>query len=101
MSEEEKPKGEPKATEEDNTTRNKSEADNILEQIREERERLVKERELAKAEADRLTNLRARDMLGGSTEGGKPDEKPREESALEYSKKVMSGGLNEKPREEA
>jgi len=64
-------------------------------------EEAAKIRDEIRAENDRRENLlkeeqrmRANDILGGSSGGHVEPEKPKEESARDYMKRVMSGGLN-------
>ena len=63
-------------------------ADQIAERQKRENDR---REEILKREE----NLAARKAVGGVTDGGSQDEKPKEETAKEYKDKVMSGNLNE------
>ncbi len=42
----------------------------------------------------REENLAARKAVGGVTDGGNPEEKPKEETDKEYKDKIMSGNAN-------
>lgn len=64
-------------------------------------EELKKEREEISKIKDELQQLRSDQLLSGTAGGRVEPEKPKEETALEYSKRVMSGELNEKSTEEA
>ena len=69
---------------------------NILEETKKAIEDLKKEREEISKIKDELQQLRSDQLLSG-TAGGRVEPEPvKEESALEYAKKVMSGGLNER-----
>lgn len=68
-------------------------ADQIAERMARENER--REKLLAREEA-----LEARRRVGGVSEIEPEPQKPKEESNIEYMQKVMSGQLNEKPKEQ-
>ena len=47
-----------------------------------------------KVENDRKMQMLVKKTLGGGSEAGKAPEKPKEETPLEYSKRVVSGDMN-------
>lgn len=83
-----------------NEVGNQPETDSLIERADKAAERL----EAANKEKEELLNreeqLLAQRKLGGSARAGDNAEKPKEESPLEYSKRVMSGELNAKSSEE-
>lgn len=70
--------------------------------LKEARE-LVQANKLAVEEMRELVarneEIAAKSLLGGKSEAGKPMDKPKEETAEEYSKRLIEGKLNEKREE--
>lgn len=54
-------------------------------------EQLKQENDLFERELSRKEELNAREKLGGGTAGNIPQEKPKEETPKEYSKRIMGG----------
>lgn len=97
MTEENKPKDKEEVKEE-KAEEKPNETDERIKKINEAADRLeAAERRLAERESS-LKEAEALNRLGGTTEQPQP-EKPKEETASEYMKRVMSGGLNAKPAE--
>jgi hypothetical protein len=71
------------------TPKKEEAAKSILEQIKEERAAVEKATAEAKAEIERLEQLRAEQILGGGTNTGQPKEKPKEETPAEYAKRML------------
>lgn len=85
--------------EENKEEENKKGPKSVLEETKELIADLKKEREEVSKVRDDLRQLRSDQLLSGSA-GIHQEVKPaKEETALEYSKRVMSGGLNAKPEE--
>lgn len=73
---------------------------NVLEETKAAIEELKKEREEIAKIRDELNQFRSDQLLSGSAGGHIEPEKPKEETPREYMQRVMSGGLNAKPKEE-
>ena len=56
-------------------------------------ERMARENRAREKILDREENLEARRKVGGMSEAGQSQEKPKEETAQEYKDRVMSGNL--------
>ncbi len=74
------------------TPKKEEAAKSILEQIKEEREKTEKATAEARAEREKLEELKAIDALGGQTNSGQVPPKPAEETPAEYAKRMMRGG---------
>ena len=68
----------------------------MLDAAREERERLELATETLKKENDRTEKLAVERALGGSADAGDKPEAPKEESDLDYSKRLMAGDIERK-----
>ena len=71
----------------------KSEENNLIQQAREEREKLeatIKERE---KQIEKEEELATRLELGGGSRAGRKVKKPKEETPKEYKDKIMSGEI--------
>jgi len=75
------------------TPKKEEAAKSILEQIKEERAAVEKATAEAKAEREKLEQLRAEQILGGGTNSGQVPVKPKEETAQEYAARMMRGGI--------
>jgi len=73
----------------------------VLEETREAIEELKREKEEISKIRDELNQLKSEQLLSGTAGPHIAPQKPKEETSGEYYKKVMSGGLNAKPTEEA
>ncbi len=63
----------------------------IIERAREEREKMEEATKAQRIENDRTEQIMAKKALGGGSEAGSNSEKPKEETAKEYSERLMSG----------
>ncbi len=64
-----------------------------LEELKKEREAIDAARKEAERVRDELAQLRAADVLGGSTDNAQAQEKPKEETAKEYADRIMKGQI--------
>lgn len=72
----------------------------VLEETKAAIQELKKEREEFTKIKEELDTLRSDQLLSGTAGIRQEPQPPKEETALEYSRRVMSGGLNARPREE-
>ena len=72
-----------------------------IERAKETANFLKEQNEIFKKNLEEYKKIETRRILGGETLQGKPEEKPKEETAREYMNRVMTGGLNDKPKETA
>ena len=72
----------------------------VLEETKEAIDTLRREREEMAKIRDEINQLRSDQLLSGTAGIRNEPEKPKEESPREYMRKVMSGGLNERAKEE-
>ena len=85
--------------EEDNKTSETSEKTlNIVEEARAIRDEIIQQKEELQKEKEELSKLQSENLLSGTT-GGQFQEKPEEISPEEYSKKALSGDIDEKKDE--
>jgi len=73
----------------------------ILEETKAAIEELKREREDISKIKEELQQLRSDQLLSGTAGGRQEDVPVKEETALEYKDRLMTGGLNAKPTEEA
>lgn len=66
----------------------------VLEETKAAIEELKREREEISKIKEELQQLRSDQLLSGTAGGHIEPEKPKEETAVEYSRRVMGGGLN-------
>jgi len=74
---------------------NESEAMSELDRADKIAERLKRENDRREDLIRRDEELYARRKVGGMTEGGKQQEKPKEETPAEYKERIMGGGASE------
>lgn len=60
----------------------------LVEAANQARSALEKATEEAREELASLQELKAKEILGGKTEAGQPEEKPKEETPAEYAKRI-------------
>ena len=89
--EEEKPKEEPKV--EEPKVEEKYETTPLIERAREEREKMEAATKAMKAENDKREQIQTRQELGGQSDAGQPQEKPKEETPVEYKNRIIKEGL--------
>jgi phage protein D len=68
----------------------------ILEESRAIAERIEKAAAEAKAQADRLEQLRSEQLLSGTAGIRPPTEEPKVETAKEYAERIMGGKIEKK-----
>ena len=87
--EEEAKAGSEQGTESNSDKGNKYETTPVIERARQEREKMEAATAAQKIENDRTEQIMAKKALGGVTEAGQDQQKPKEQTPLEYMKEVM------------
>jgi flagellar biosynthesis chaperone FliJ len=74
------------------TPKKEEQAKSILEQLKEERALMEKAIAEAKAEREKIEQIKANDMISGTTDAGRTKEPPHVETAREYAERMSRGG---------
>jgi len=83
------------ATDENTNVGVQQEEPDITKRAREEREKLTTQNERLEKNLKELRELEARRTLGGNTEAGNTPQEKKEDSPIDYSKKLLTGELND------